>query len=213
MRAAAGLGLIGRRMDSGLVDVAGYDSSPVASVRVDAEVRPIRRLALAAEIERTITLNSQLAGGPAPTSITHWQATAAYVLSRARFELAPTFGYGISAFIIDSDDADRPPDARIGYLLLGARVTAKLGRRLALFGFAAFEPSVTGPDYTEMDYGPESRWAIEVSGGLEVRAMKHVFVRARADYRRFTWNWSSSGIDGVAADRYSGGTLSVGAEY
>ena len=118
------------------------------------------------------------------------------------------------AFTIDSSDTMRSPDGHYTYLIAGVAASARLGGRIVLRAGAAFEPVLHGSDSKDAMAGATSSSAIEVGGSLDVRATKHVFVRAAGQYQRFTWSWDMvGGSSGSATDEYPSGALLVGADY
>ena len=210
--AAAGIGVASRSFTAPAT-VLPYSASPVPALVIDARVQPTRRLGVALGVERTLQLTTLMGdGSSAPTTISRWEGAATYtVATLGALELAPRIGGGRRSFTIDSSDPARSPDSEYTYLIAGIAATARLGSRITLRAAAAFEP-VFGGEPTDMMLGEPSRWAIEVGAAVEVRASKHVFVRAAGLYQRFHWSWDMA--DGATAvDQYPSGALSLGADY
>jgi hypothetical protein len=214
LHAGAGLGLAGR-VFSAPASVTGYSSTPVGAVQFTAGLEPTARTALDVTAEHTLTMNSPVADGMAPTSMSRWEVTGAYRLVRGAVELSPIIGLGHRSFSIDSTDPSRSPDGDYSYVLLGATLGKPIGKHLTVRANAAFEPVLSGVEPTEMAFGEATRWAIDVGAAIELRPITHVFARAAVDYQRFAWSWDQAGARGAggATDSYPSGTLSLGAEY
>jgi hypothetical protein len=215
LRAAVGVGLTGRSFSPGPATVPGYSSAPVGSVRLDAEILPASRVALALTAERTLAMTTPLVGGSAPTTMSRFQVSGAYAVTRGRVQLAPMIGLGRRSFVIQSTDPSRSPDGHYNYLIAGGRLIVPMGEKVSVGGMAAVEPVISGAEATMMSFGPARRWALEMGAAVEVRPRKHVFVRATADYQRFAWSWDLAGERGAggAVDSYPSGAVSVGADY
>ncbi|HEY5951414.1 MAG TPA: hypothetical protein VIV40_38235 [Kofleriaceae bacterium] len=215
--ASAGIGLATRSFNPGPSTVLGYDSTPVAAIVVDAHVRPTKKLGLAIGVERSLSMSTPMRDGSlAPTTISRWEAGGTYTLmQRGSFDLDARLGGGRRAFSMISVDPARSPDGDYNYVIVGVAATAHLGERIALRTAAAFEPVLFGNEPTEMAFGEASRWALEVGAAVEVRASQHVFVRATAQYQRFTWSWDMAGERGAggAIDEYPSGAIALGADY
>ncbi len=212
--AAAGIAITGRNFAPAPSTVASYASAPVAAVHLDAHVQPTAHLALGVGLDRTLQMTTDVAEGAASTTMSRWEATASYRIDRGRLHVAPLVGVGRRAFSIVSNDPSRAPDSSYDYVIAGAAGGLELGR-IALRGHLAVEPVVGGEEPTEMLLGEATRWAIDVGAAVEVRARAHLYVRAAADYQRFTWSWKMAGARGAggAVDHYPSGTLSLGVEY
>lgn len=210
---SAGAGVAARSFDPATAMVAPYTSSPVPVIVVDARIQPARRLAIHLGGERTLRLSTEMGDGSfAPTAIARWYASAEYALVHGgAIVVAARLGGARRSFTIDTSDPDRSPDRAYTYAIAGLTASAHIGRRLALFASAAFEP-VLFADQAPMAPGESGRWALDVGGGVEVRATSHVFVRAAASYERFSWSYLMDG-EGIASDAYPTGTLSLGADY
>jgi hypothetical protein len=216
MRAAVGIGFTARDFAPGPSTVAGYSSTPVGNIRLDAEIQPTERLALGLVAERSLGMTTPgLMGGDAPTSSSRWQVAASYNVGSDKLSFAPMAGVGERVFAIDSSDPSRSPDGRYGYLVFGAQAKASLGERIVLGALAAVEPVIGGAESTEMQLGAATRWALEIGGSIDVRATQHIFVRAAGGMQRFSWTWDQAGARGAggAVDIYPTGTLSLGADY
>ncbi len=216
LQAALGLGLASRSFTPGPSTVAGYSSSPVGAILLDANVQPTSRVTIGVVGETTLGMTTPLAtGAVAATTIARWEATASYTALRGVVDVAPLVGVGRRSFSMQSDSAGRTPDSSYNYVILGATASAALGSRVVLRGLAAFEPVVSGTDPMEMTFGSASRWALDLGGSVEVHPRAHVFVRGSVNYQRFAWSWDSAGTRGAggAVDGYPSGTLSVGADY
>jgi hypothetical protein len=214
LRASIGFGVAGRSF-AGPSTIAGYQSSTVGAIRFDAQIQPTARTTLGVIAERSVGMSTALMDGAATTTISHWQATGTYALTRGPIALGPMLGLGLRGFVIDSKDPARTPDSHYAYLIAGASLSIDLGARVSLAGVAAFEPVVAGAEPTEMAFGDASRWAFELGGAVVVRPRDHVFVRAAAGYQRFSWSWDDAGARGAdgAIDSYPSGMMSVGADY
>lgn len=203
----AGAGMASRRFDPGPADVRGYSSSMVPSATVAVEVAPVRFLAIGGSFERTLVMNTQLEGESVPSSILGWTATAAVGMSAGPLDVAAVGGVGGREFVIASDMPAPSPDGLYTYATIGARLTMRLGERVALRAAGAYQPVIAGdPDMAET---PSSRAGYDVSGALEIGASEHVFVVGEGGFQRFTWTWD----DGASADSYPRASLSVGARY
>ncbi|HTJ40922.1 MAG TPA: hypothetical protein VL463_02465 [Kofleriaceae bacterium] len=214
MRAAVGVGVITRDFAPGPATVAGYSSTPVGAIRLDAAIDPTAHTSITLTSERAVGMTTPLMDGAAPTTLSRWQIAGAYALTRGAVRFAPVAGLGERTFTIDSKDPSRTPDGHYGYLVAGASMSASLGR-VSLGGLAAIEPVIGGAEPTEMAFGEASRWALEHGASVEVRATSHVFVRTAFDLQRFSWSWDAAGARaaGGAVDTYPSGTLSLGADY
>ncbi len=209
---AAGAGVATRSFDPGTAMVTPYTSSPVPTIVVDAYAHPARRLSIHLGGERTLRLSTEMGdGSSASTTISRWYGSVDYaIVHGGAIAVAARLGGGRRSFVIDTDDADRSPDRGYNYVIAGFTASAHLGQRLALLASAAFEPVLS--ESAAMTSGESGRWALDVGAGVEVRASKHVFVRAAASYQRFSWSWLTSG-NGIASDAYPSGALSLGADY
>jgi hypothetical protein len=206
LRLAAGAGPRTRRFAPGPAMVWGYRSRPVPAAQLAAELRPLRVLALACAVERTLTMSSEIEGEAVPTSILGWQAAAALRLPLGPLELAALGGVGGRDFVIASAEPAPTPDGHYRYALLGGRVAARLGRRVEVRAFAAYQPVIGGDD--TMAPGA-ARHGVEVGAALEVDATSRLFVLGEGGYQRFTWRLA----EGVATDEYPSATISLGARY
>jgi hypothetical protein len=215
LHAAIGIGLASRSFAPGPAAVQGYESSPVGAIHFEAGVQPTPHTGLAVFGESTLQMATPMGNAMASTTMSRWEAVASYAAVRGAFELAPQIGVGRRSFSIDSTDPSRSPDGDYNYLIAGATASIALGSHVTLRAIAAFEPVISGSEPTEMAFGKASRWAVDVGAALEARPLAHVFVRAAADYQRFTWSWDMAGARGAggAVDAYPSGTLSLGAEY
>jgi hypothetical protein len=215
--AAAGIGIASRAFNPRPSSVAPYSSAPVASVVLDAHVRPTKRLQLGLGVERTLALSTEMRdGSSAPTTIARWEAAGTFALvQHGGVELGARLGGGRRTFAIESTETVRSPDSDYNYLIAGVTASAQLGQRIVLRAGAAFEPVLFGTEPTEMTLGEAARWAVELGAGVELRATNHVFVRATAQYQRFTWSWDMAGERGAggAIDEYPSGALALGADY
>ncbi len=214
---AAGLGVASRAFSPGPSTVLGYSSSPVPVLVLDAQVRPTKRLTLAIGVERTLQLSTPMRDGrSAPTTFSRWESTGTLALvHRDTYEIGARFGAGRRAFAIESGDTGRVPDSDYSYLVAGVGATVRAGQRVAFRATAALEPVLFGNEPTEMAFGEATRWALDVGASVELRASKHVFMRAAAQYQRFTWSWDMAGDRGAggAIDEYPSGAISLGADY
>jgi hypothetical protein len=213
LRIHVGVGARGRTFVPSIsdptMDLRGYRSTPVPSARLALEVAPIKYAALDGEVERTLTMNSDLDGVQTPSSIMHWQATGALRLPLGTFEIAALGGVGGRDFQIQSD-APPTPNGHYLFAVAGARIGLKVGKRVEIRAGGAYEPVIGGAeDDTMSTLGASKRSAIEVGGGVFVDATSHVYVAGEASYQRFTWTWDA----GSATDEYPSGTLSIGASY
>ena len=213
---AAGLGIASRAFDPGPETVAGYRSSPVAAVVLDAHVEPTRRTSLSIGTERTLQLTTPMRDGTnASTTISRWEASATYAVLAGDVELGPRLGVGRRAFSISSTDPSRSPDGDYNYLVVGAAAAVHFGPHVTLRGSALLEPVLFGSEPTEMAFGEATRWALDVGAALELRPWTHLFARVAATYQRFTWSWSMAGARGAggAVDEYPAGAIAIGADY
>jgi hypothetical protein len=216
MRASVGFGITGRGFSPAPTTLAGYASAPVGAVRLDAEIQPTARTSLSLVAERALGMTTPgLADGDAPTSLSRWQVSGGYAIVHGAVALAPIIGVGGRDFGIASKDPARTPDSHYAYVVAGATMQASLGSRVSLGGLAAVEPVFGGVEPTEMAFGEATRWALELGAAVDVQATQHVFVRAAANWQRFSWSWDQAGARGMggAVDSYPSGTLSVGADY
>ncbi|HEX5062253.1 MAG TPA: hypothetical protein VFV99_22940 [Kofleriaceae bacterium] len=215
--ASAGIGIASRSFSPGPATVAAYSSAPVAAIVLDARIQPTQRLAIAIGTERSLQLSTPMSDGTnAATTISQWEAGGTYAfVQRPRFDLGARFGGGRRAFTIDSVDPARSPDSDYNYLTAGVDAAARVGSRVTLRTTAAFEPVLFGAEPTEMAFGEASRWALELGAAVEVRATNHIFMRATAQYQRFSWSWDMAGERGAggAIDEYPSGALAIGADY
>ncbi|HEU4615013.1 MAG TPA: hypothetical protein VFS15_23135 [Kofleriaceae bacterium] len=209
---SVGGGVATRSFDPGTAMVTPYTSTPVPTLAVDAYVQPFRRLAIHLGGERTLRLSTEMGDGSSvSTAIARWHGSVDYaVVQGGAIALAARLGAGRRSFVIATDDPDRSPDRAYNYVIAGFTASARLGRRIALLANAAFEPVLS--ESAGMTSGESGRWALDVGAGVEVRAAKHVFVRAAASYQRFSWSWLTAGT-GIASDAYPSGALSLGADY
>ncbi len=214
LHANAGLGVTGRSF-SGPSTLMGYGSSPVGTVHVAAGISPVAHLALEAMAEEALGMTTSVGKNEAPTSMSRWEITAAYTITRGSLAIAPTIGIGQRDFSIDSNATGLSPNTSYGYFLIGATAALPLGQRFTLHGLAAFEPVTGGDEPTAMEFGSATRWALDVGAGLDVKVFSHVSARAAFDYQQFSWGWSAAGTRSAASatDIYPTGTLSLGAEY
>lgn len=206
VKVSAGAGARSRRFEPGPAMVLGYRSSQVPGAQVAAEVRPVKYVAIAAELDRTLVMSSQVDAESLPSSILGWQATAAGRLALGPIELAVLAGVGARHFVIESATPAPTPDGHYVHAVLGGRISARLGARVELRAFGAYEPVIGGDD-TMMSGA--TRTGLEVGGAIEVAATPHVFVVGEAGFQRFTSTWDS----GSATDDYPGATLSMGAQF
>ncbi|HEX5062251.1 MAG TPA: hypothetical protein VFV99_22930 [Kofleriaceae bacterium] len=209
--ASAGIGAVSRSFKPGSSGVLRYSNTPVPAVALDAYVQPMRRLTLSIGGERSLQLTTTMRDGTkVPTTISQWEAGGTYAfVHRPRVDLGVHVGAGGRAFAIDTMDPARSPDGDYTYLIAGIDAAAHLGSRVTLRTIAAYEPVVSGTAPTEMASGDARGSALEVSGVIEVRAASHVFVRAMAQYQRFSWSWDT----GHASDQYPSGAIALGADY
>lgn len=209
---AAGVGVATRSFDPANAMVTPYTSTPVPTLVVDAYAHPISRLGIHLGGERTLRLSTEMGDGSlVSTAIARWHGSVDYaIVQGGAIGLAARLGAGRRTFVIDTDDANRSPDRGYTYVIAGFTAKARIGRRLALSASAAFEPVLS--ESAGMTTGESGRWALDVGAGIEVRAWKHVFVRAAASYQRFSWSWLTTG-NGIASDSYPAGALSLGADY
>ena len=214
LRANAGLGVTARSF-SGPSTLMGYGSSAVGTVHVAAGISPIAHLSLDAMAEETLGMTTSVGKTLAPTSMSRWEITASYTVTRGSLAIAPIVGIGQRDFSIDSSATGLSPDTSYGYFLIGATAAMPLGERFAIHAIAAFEPVTGGDEPTAMEYGAATRWALDAGAGLDVKLFSHVSARAAFDYQQFSWSWSAAGTRGAAgaSDIYPTGMLSVGAEY
>jgi hypothetical protein len=203
---SAGIGMQTRTFHPGPTMTRGYRATPVPGAQIGVLVRPIRYAEIGGELERTLTMSSDVDGESVPSSILGWQAVAAARLPVGPLALAAIGGLGGREFVIDSVDPAPTPDGHYLYALVGGRVAARLGSRIELRAFAAFQPVIGGDDTMAED---PARSGIEVGGALEVSATRWLFVVGEGGYQRFTWTLD----DGSATDTYASGTVSVGARY
>lgn len=206
LRVSAGAGARSRTFDPGPAMVLGYRSSPVPGAQAAVEVRPIRYLELGGEIERTLVMSSEVGAEQVPSSILGWQGVLALRLPLGPIELAALGGVGGREFVISSSEPSGTPDGHYLYALAGARLGLRLGSRVELSAFGAYEPVIGGDDTMG---NIATRAGFEVGAALQVDATSHVFVVGEGGFQRFTWTFD----DGRAADSYPGATLSVGASY
>ena len=207
LKLAVGFGPRTRTFVPGPTMTRGYDSSPVPSAQVGLTVRPMKYAEIGGELERTLVMNSEIDGADVPSSILGWQLVGAGRLALGPIELAALAGLGGREFVIDSADPAPTPDGHYLYAHLGGRVSAKVGSRVELRVFAAFQPVIGGDD--TMSAVDPARNGVELGGAVEVAATKWLFALAEAGYQRFTWTLD----DGTATDTYPSGTLSLGAKY
>jgi len=206
LRVALGGGVFVRRFEPGPAMALAYRSAVVPAAQLTAELRPIRYLALSAHVERTVVMYSALQGDDVPTSSLGWQATAALRLPLGALELAALGGIGARQFAIDSAEAPTP-DQDYLYAVAGGQLMLRLGSRLELRAFGAFEPVVGGTD--TMTPAGSARSGFAGGASLTVGATSHVFFVLDGSYQRFT----STFDDGAAVDEYPIATLGVGAKY
>ncbi|HUJ59180.1 MAG TPA: hypothetical protein VLX92_11830 [Kofleriaceae bacterium] len=215
--ASAGLGIATRSFTPGMATLAGYSSSAVGAVSLEAHVQPIARMELGVSLDHTLDMTTPMPDkSVASTSISRWEAFGSYALVHgASFELAARLGAGRRSFAIDSVDTARTPDTDYQYVILGASAGYKLGDRLSLHGVAAFEPVFAGNEPTEAAFGAASRWALDLAASIRCTVTSHLFVSAAAEYQQFTWSWSMAGARGAggASDAYPSGVLALGADY
>jgi hypothetical protein len=207
LKVAVGFGPRTRTFVPGPTMTRGYDSSPVPSAQIGVTVRPIKYAEIGGEFERTLVMNSDIDGTSVPSSILGWQLVGAGRLALGPIELAALAGVGGREFVIDSADPAPTPDGHYLYALLGGRVSAKVGSRVELRVFAAFQPVIGGDD--TMSAVDPARNGVELGGAVEVAATRWLFALAEAGYQRFTWTLD----DGTATDTYPSGTFSLGAKY
>lgn len=207
VKVAAGIGMRTRTFVPGPTMTRGYDSSPVPSAQLGVSVRPIKYAEIGGEFERTLVMNSEIEGDAVPSSILGWELVAAGRLPLGPLELAALGGVGGREFVIDSAEPAPTPDGHYLYAVLGGRVSAKVGSRIELRVFAAFQPVIGGDD--TMSAVDPARSGVELGGAVEVSATRWLFVVGEGSYQRFTWTLD----DGSATDTYPSGTVSVGAKY
>lgn len=205
IRISLGAGPRGRTFEPGPAMVQGLQSSAVPGGQIAAEVRPMKYVAIAAELDRTLTMHSEVASDSVPSSMLGWQTTLALRLPVGPLELAALGGVGARSFVLGADTSPTP-DLTYVHAIVGGRVTVRAGRRVELRAFGAYEPVVGGDD--PMMEGA-ARSGFEVGGAIEVSATDHVFVVGEGGFQRFTSTWT----DGAATDDYPSATLSMGAMF
>src|SRR5205823_693966 len=131
--ASVGIGFTSRSF-SAPTTVAGYSAGAVGSIRFEGHVQPVSRLQLSALGERTLQMSSPVYDGMASTAIARWEIDASFALTQGRVRIAPVVGLGRRTFSINSTDPSRSPDSDYNYLVLGANVSAELGKRVRLLG-------------------------------------------------------------------------------
>ena len=215
LRAAMGFGVAARSFSPGPSTVPAYSSSGVGVVRFAAGIQPTARISLSGLAERTLEMTTPVDSQMAATSFSRWELSADYALGHGAVEVMPEAGLGHRSFSIASTSAASSPATDYSYAILGARVRAALGPRVAIHAHLAFEPVLGGSDPMEMTFGSATRWAVDAGAALELRPYKHLFARVAADYQRFSWSWDQAGARGAggAVDSYPSGTISLGADY
>ncbi len=206
-RLSIGGGTRSRTFEPGPAMVFGFRSSQVPGGQIAAELRPLKYVAIAGELDRTLSMHSEVdaASDSVSSSILGWQATVAARLPLGPIELAALGGFGSKNFVLGVD-AGPTPDVSYLHALVGGRITAHLGSRVEARAFGAYEPVVGGDD-TMMEGAARS--GFELGAAVEVGVTPHVFVVGEAGFQRFTSTWEA----GSATDDYPGATLSMGAAF
>jgi hypothetical protein len=204
---ALGFGPRTRTFVPGPAMVSGYQTKPVPSGQLDAAFMPSRFIELDAGVERTIVMESALDSGNVGTSMLRWTVGGALKLPAGGIELAALGGVGSRDFVINAPAPT--PNSHYVYAMVGGRLTAHLGKKIAIEGHGAYEPVIGGAQNVTMPSGDASRAGFEVGGGLDIGISQHLVMTAAGGYQRFTWTWD----EGTATDAYPSGTLSLGAVY
>jgi opacity protein-like surface antigen len=195
--------------------VRGYTSSLVPTGEVGLVAEAFDRVRVGAALEHTLTMNTALADGAAPTSVSRWELEGSYAILRGGFELRARAGLGHRGFAMNTDATVRSPDGDYTYGILGASVSVRVNDRLRLEGGLAYEPVFGGSTPTMGMFGADGRVAFDIGIGAVVEPTARTFVRAAFDYQRFSWDLltDANAPVGSASDGYPSGTLSLGARY
>ena len=206
-KVSLGAGSRSRTFDPGPLMVQAMRSTQVPGGQIAAEVRPVKYVAIGAELDRTLTMHSEVTvfrGADAGCLRLHsdeWPGAARRGDRRPR--RARRHRLARVGVLGAGDVADAGPHLPPGHRRrpdLGARRLARRGIR----AFGAYEPVVGGDD--EMD---ATRTGFEVGGAIEVAATPHVFVVGEGGFQRFTSSWEN----GSATDDFPSATLSMGAMF
>jgi len=213
LRVAVGPSLLGRSFSPGPATIAGYSTTVVPAARFTAAAAPTDRVSIQVLAERTLGMSTTVGDDTDSTSISRWEATAGYTISRGRVDLTATGGLGHRAFVIESKDPMRSPDGRYTYLVFGLDAARAFGR-VTIHTCATFLPVIAGDQPTAMAFGAARRWGLDLAVGATV-GLGRLYLDATADYQRFQWSFPDAGDRGAggAVDAYPTAALAVGARY
>jgi hypothetical protein len=206
-RVAFGGGMRSRAFDPGPGEAVAYNSQGVPAAQVAMEVRPIRFVAIAGHVDRTVVMYSTLGSENAPTNMLGWQGTLAMRLPLGPVELALLGGVGSRSFTISSSTPAPTPNLSYTHAVAGGQLTVRLGKRIELRGFGAYEPVVAFQD--PMAPADADRAGVAFGGSVAVSAAKHIYFLLDAAYQKFTTTWA----EGSATDAYPTANASVGIQY
>jgi len=215
VHAELGFGVVARELSPGAGTVAAYSSSAVGAIRGSGGIDVTRELRFAVMAEQALAMTTPLADGMATTTMTRWEITASYDVTRCPVLLAPFVGVGRRGFSTESADPSRTPDADYTYMMFGATARKPLAARWVASATLAFEPVVAGDQPTALVVGDQRAWGLAAGAAIELRPIAHAFVRAALDYQRFAWWWAAAGPrgSGGASDAYPAGIVAIGGEY
>ena len=216
LRAAIGFGVVQRAFSPTTNAATAYDSSGVAAVRVEGELRAARWFELAIAADRAIGLTTEIIGHTDNSTLSSWRATGEFIHSMGNVELGGILGMGQRDFSVDENAADHATEAHYVFLQLGADLRATIRPWLIAHASVSFEPVIDSSQPMELTaaLGQAQLWGLEVAAGAEFHRGP-LYLALLGSYQRFSWTWAGAGTRGGngAVDTIPTFIASVGAQY